>query len=149
MTILMRVVVGGTFVVAGTRKAADPFQFLVDILNFQIAAYPVAIAVALGLPWLEIISGLALGLRRWRASALAILLLLLAVFTAGLVLAWARGLAVPCGCFGTGAFASSLPTALLRNGLLLVAVTLLLRQEGKTAAGHRTTRDGSASVCEP
>jgi hypothetical protein len=52
------------------------------------------------LPWLEILCGLALVVRRLYAGALSILLGLMLVFIAGTLAARARGIDISCGCFG-------------------------------------------------
>lgn len=128
---LLRLGVGGLFVIAGVRKVVDPFQFLVDILNFQMVAYPMAVALALALPWLEMVAGFALGFRRWRASGLVILLFLLTGFSAVLVLARLRGLTVPCGCFGASTAGSGVVFELARNAVLLLSVGFLLWDEAR------------------
>ena len=56
--------------------------------------------LALYLPWLEIICGLALVLRRLYSGALALLLALLLVFIGASFAAKARGIDITCGCFG-------------------------------------------------
>ncbi|MCC7518715.1 MAG: DoxX family protein [Verrucomicrobiae bacterium] len=127
--VLIRIGVGGLFLVAGARKAADPFRFLVDVLNFHAVGYPVAVILALFIPWVEIVAGLALAFRTWRASALGLLFMLLLVFTGVLVSAWIRGVQVPCGCFGASIVAASPAAALVRNALLLTAVAFLLRED--------------------
>src|SRR6202030_704958 len=62
--------------------------------------WPVAVALALYLPWLEIFSGLALVTRRIYRGGLLILTLLTTVFIAASIVAKARGLDISCGCFG-------------------------------------------------
>jgi uncharacterized membrane protein YphA (DoxX/SURF4 family) len=91
---------GGMFIWAGALKIAEPLEFAQSIRNYRVVGQELAFAVAVVLPWVEVLSGACLiaGLFR-RASAL-LLSLLLAGFI-GLVasVVW-RGLEVDCGCFG-------------------------------------------------
>jgi len=95
-----RVVIGILFIVAGTLKLLDPAQFLSDIQTFQLVPYSVAFAMALMLPWLEVISGIALALKKWRWGAPVLLLGLMIAFTGALIISAGRGLDISCGCFG-------------------------------------------------
>jgi uncharacterized membrane protein YphA (DoxX/SURF4 family) len=96
-----RIVAAAIWLVAGIAKARD-----LDAFHAQVAAYdalPHALTswVAYGLPLLEIALGgyLAIGLLIRPAAWLS--LGLLAVFLAAQAQAWARGLVIDCGCFGT------------------------------------------------
>ncbi|PYI74897.1 MAG: hypothetical protein DMF01_09095, partial [Verrucomicrobia bacterium] len=53
-------VVAGIFIYAGSIKALDPVQFANDIDNYKILPWPISVALAFYLPWLEIFCGLAL-----------------------------------------------------------------------------------------
>ena len=92
--------VGGLFIYAGVMKAFDPVGFARDIDNYKLLPWPVAVALGLYLPWLEIFSGLALITRRLYRGALLILAGLMIVFIAASMIAKARGLDISCGCFG-------------------------------------------------
>jgi uncharacterized membrane protein YphA (DoxX/SURF4 family) len=92
----------------------------------------VARAVGTVLPVVEIAVGLLLvaGLLTRAAAAAGGLLML--VFVGGIVSAWARGLSIDCGCFGTGGPVTPGETAylpdLLRDlGLLALAAWLVVR----------------------
>jgi putative oxidoreductase len=100
--------VGAVFVFAGVTKIIDfqplrfldPMDFARDIDNYKILPWRVSVQLALYLPWLEIICGLALVLRRLYSGALALLLALLLVFIGASFAAKARGIDITCGCFG-------------------------------------------------
>ena len=53
-------VLAGIFIYAGALKAFDPVQFASDIDNYKILPWPVSVALAFYLPWLEIFCGLGL-----------------------------------------------------------------------------------------
>ena len=66
-------IIGGIFIYAGIVKAMDPLQFAIDIDNYKILPWGIGMRLAFYLPWLEILCGLALIVRRLYAGALSIL----------------------------------------------------------------------------
>jgi hypothetical protein len=93
---------------------------LVPLTSKAVVVTELTVAIALVTPWL-------------RKGSLVVLTGLLAVFTAALVSAAARGLDIRCGCFGTRGTGTTLP--ILRNLALLAAAGLLLFAED-WRAGH-------------
>ena len=94
------VIVGGIFIYAGAIKAIDPVQFANDIDNYKALPWFISVRLALYLPWLEILCGLALVFRFFYRGGLSILSMLTLVFLGATVAAKARGLDISCGCFG-------------------------------------------------
>lgn len=110
---------GLVFIWTGWLKVQDPAQFLVNIRSFQLLPDPFAAWLALGLPWLEIFSGLAV-LTGWlRQGGLLLLNMALVIFGIALLSAWARGLDIECGCFGGNRDATTIGEALVRDAVLL------------------------------
>jgi len=93
-------IVGGIFIYAGVIKALDPIRFASDIDNYKILPWAISVRLAFYLPWLEILCGLALILRRLYLGGLSILAALISVFVIATVAAKVRGLDITCGCFG-------------------------------------------------
>ena len=89
------------FVVAGISKIADPPGFAEEVHNYRLLPGVAVNALALVLPWLEVLAGLALFLGFWRRTAARLFGLLLLVFIGALGINLARGRPVDCGCFGT------------------------------------------------
>jgi len=116
---LLRFVLAGLFIYAGTGKAWDPAAFASDIANYRITPWIVTAGIALYLPWLEILAGAGLLYPRFRSGALLIVSTLLTVFCGALLSAWMRGLDIQCGCFGVGE--TGIAPALIRNLVLLAA----------------------------
>jgi putative oxidoreductase len=108
LTCMLRLLAGGVFLVAGVLKVLDPARFAADIDHFRLLPYFAVAPLALYLPWLEIICGLAVFVSTSRRSALVLLLALTVVFIAAITSAWMRGLDIRCGCFGA---ASTAPLA--------------------------------------
>jgi len=126
---ILRLLVGGIFLLAGALKASDPAAFLKAIENYQIVPHSLAVATAFYLPWLEIFTGSALILRCWRRGALVLIGGMTLVFFFALLSAWVRDLEIACGCFGEGDEPIHYGWALTRNLMLLAAVAFLWRRE--------------------
>jgi len=131
----LRLLVGGLFMVAGTLKAAEPATFLTAIENYHILPRALAVAAAFYLPYLEILCGSCLVLRRWQTGALVLMGCLMLVFIVALASAWGRGLNIACGCFGEGGEPGRYGLALLRDLLLLAALCWLLFTERRGESG--------------
>jgi uncharacterized membrane protein YphA (DoxX/SURF4 family) len=120
------------FLVAGTLKVLDPAQTRIAVRAYQLLPTELVGPVATTLPLVELALGTLLVIgayTRWVALASTVLLLMLMTAVAQ---AWARGLAIDCGCFGGGgAVAKSsthYPQELARDvGMLLLALWLLVR----------------------
>lgn len=97
---ILDLIVACTFIYAGVLKALDPLRFAYDIDNYKILPWPVGVGLAFYLPWLEILSGLALVVRRLYLGGLSVLTILVVVFIGATVAAKVRGLDITCGCFG-------------------------------------------------
>lgn len=130
----LSLIVGGFFVWTGLAKLADLPAFFQSILHYQLVGENLAWPLALYLPWLEVVAGLALLKPAFRLAAGAWIASMLAVFIGALASAAARGLDIDCGCVGAGG--SSVAFALGRNGLLLAALAgvLLISRETRKAA---------------
>jgi uncharacterized membrane protein YphA (DoxX/SURF4 family) len=125
--VLLRAAVGGVFIYAGALKALDPAQFATDVDNFRLLPYAASCAVAVYLPWLEILAGTALALGVLRSGAVLILGAFLGVFLVALSSAWVRGLDISCGCFGQARNHSNYPLSLLIDLILLAALWVVSR----------------------
>jgi putative oxidoreductase len=117
--------VAGIFIYAGALKALDPVQFASDIDNYKILPWPVSVALAFYLPWLEIFCALGLVFRFLYRGALSILSASIVVFTLATIAAKVRGLDITCGCFGHASQHWSFPAHLATNLAILVAVLAL------------------------
>jgi len=93
-------IVGGIFIYAGVIKALDPIRFASDIDNYKILPWGISVRLAFYLPWLEILCGLALIVRRLYLGGLSILTALTSIFIVATIAAKIRGLDITCGCFG-------------------------------------------------
>ena len=95
---LLRWVIGGIFIYAGSVKLLEPGTFAVLIDAYGIIPESLLMPVAVALPALEIAAGI--GLLFDIKGSLSIILALLALFIAVLGYGIWMGLDVDCGCFG-------------------------------------------------
>jgi putative oxidoreductase len=119
-------ILAGIFIYAGALKAFDPVQFASDIDNYKLLPWPVSVALAFYLPWLEIFCALGLVFRFLYRGALSILTLSVVVFTLAVIAAKVRGLDITCGCFGHASQNWSFPSHLATNLAILAALLALL-----------------------
>jgi len=128
--LLLHFFFGGVFVYAGLLKVADPMSFLDDVRSFDLLRDPWAAWLAMGLPWLEILAGLAVMSGVLRSGGMLILNASLLIFLGAIILSWWRGIDIRCGCFGQQEASSSYRDLILRD-LLLLAVGSVLVWYGK------------------
>lgn len=128
---ICRWLVGGVLLLAGGLKIWDPAGFLRDVENYRLIEGPLALAVAFFLPWFEVVAGAGLWLRRPYRGAVLAASAMFAVFLGGLLQAWARGLDIECGCFGSGGGGpAAYPLWVVRDVLLLAACVICWRDDG-------------------
>jgi hypothetical protein len=97
---LARWAIAGIFLGAAVPKILAPSDFATDISHYDMVPDAVVNAMAITLPWIEAIAGLALLSGFAADGALLLVNGLFWVFLAALGQAWARGLDITCGCFG-------------------------------------------------
>jgi uncharacterized membrane protein YphA (DoxX/SURF4 family) len=99
--VVARLIVGVVDIVAGIAKFPDPAGNVRQVRAFQILPEAVVPTVGHALPTVEILIGvmLVLGLLTRSFAVLASLFFL--AFIIGISAAWARGLEINCGCFGS------------------------------------------------
>ncbi|MGA4687861.1 MauE/DoxX family redox-associated membrane protein [Micromonospora sp. AB353] len=127
-----RLGLAAVWLIAGGTKVGDLAASGRAVNAYQVMPYDVATVIGAALPFVELALGVLLlaGLAT-RVSA-GVSAALLVVFIAGIASAWARGLAIDCGCFGSGGqlaagqTPSYLPEILRDLGFLVLAGFLLI-----------------------
>jgi len=99
LTVRVQLALGVIFIVASLPKIADPPSFAHMIYNYKIVPWPLINAMALVMPWLELLCGVALILGIWKGPAGSILAAMLVVFIVAISINLIRGHAIDCGCF--------------------------------------------------
>lgn len=134
-----RLVLAAVFVVAGVLKLRDPVAFANDVANYQFMP-ALAPLLAATLPSLEIVVGVALLIAPWRRAAALCAAVLMAMFTVAAGTAYARGLDVACGCFGSTGGAIGW-TTLVRDLALLGAAILVVALERRSSRTNPIAAD--------
>jgi uncharacterized membrane protein YphA (DoxX/SURF4 family) len=99
---LVRLGLAAVWLFAGAAKVGDLSGSGRAVNAYQVMPFEVAQVIGAALPFVELTLGVLLlvGLATRVVAALSSALLL--VFIAGISSAWARGLSIDCGCFGSG-----------------------------------------------
>ncbi len=95
-----RLSVGLLFIYTGYTKIIDPATFIKEVRTYTLMPLALSNAVALILPWAEVIAGLLLIVGVWRREARILLAAMLLMFI-GAKLYGHKG---PCGCVPTSSF---------------------------------------------
>ena len=139
LKIVLRWILGLLFLAAAVSKLAGLQDFYASVLAYQMPL-PSALlrAVALSLPWVELLCGLMLLTGFRLRAALICAIVLFGIFAVATGQAWARGLNIGCGCFvlvlpflegdAKAKFATFMesPAFAFCRALLLLAVTVWL-----------------------
>ena len=146
---VIRLVLGGVFVWAGTAKLVQIPSFVETVAAFAILPADWAAPFALSVIWIELIAGGLLLLDIWPRSNALVVLGLLVMFSTALGINMYRGNDVTCGCFGGGGEAS-LAWSLLRDVLLAGGATVLLvrKEQGNTTRRDHHSRRNPTDVPE-
>jgi uncharacterized membrane protein YphA (DoxX/SURF4 family) len=138
VVLVLRIVLGAIFIVAGVSKVGHADMFAAQIAGFRILPQAVIAPMALGLPFLEILLGgyLILGLFTRAAAWVAVVLLF--AFDAAIASAVVRGMTVSCGCFGPNDATVTTWAEVARDAIfVLLAVIVALRPPGALALDRR------------
>lgn len=107
LTIRVQLALGVFFVIAALPKLGDPPSFAHMVYNYRIVPGALINLMALTMPWVELLSGLALILGIWKDAARTLIALLLVVFIVAISINLMRNNAIDCGCFDVTAAGKS------------------------------------------
>ncbi|MDO5682060.1 MAG: MauE/DoxX family redox-associated membrane protein [Propionibacteriaceae bacterium] len=132
--LVARVVVAVVWLVASLLKLPYLEESVLAVRGYQILPYDLAVVVGYLLPIAELILGLLLIVGLFTRPAAVLSALIMIAFIIGIAQAWARGLAIDCGCFGGGGeialeeAQAKYPWDIARDvGLLLLSAWLVWR----------------------
>ena len=150
LTIRVQLALGVIFVAAALPKIVDPPSFAHMIYNYKLVPMAVLNFMALVMPWIELLCGLALVLGIWRRTARTLVGAMLVTFIVAIGVNLARGNAIDCGCFDVSAAGKTrderladMRFVILRDlGMLLMVAQLWwasrqLEDDDVRDAGHR------------
>jgi uncharacterized membrane protein YphA (DoxX/SURF4 family) len=125
-----QILIGVVFLFAALAKIADLEAFALQLHNYRMTPIWSENLLAMTLPWVELLAGLALVFGVRPRSGAVVVLALLILFTATVGIAWARGLDVSCGCFGKVGAAKIGAQKLLENiGLVFLAAMASIKSD--------------------
>ncbi|MGV3533695.1 MAG: MauE/DoxX family redox-associated membrane protein [Chthoniobacteraceae bacterium] len=138
--LLLRAALAVVFLYAGVVKLADPASLASSIVRFQLVPLFLVHPIALALPPLEVICGIALLAGPWKRQAAFGLAAMCAVFLVALLSAAIRGLDVDCTCFGSAA-AQPIWWLILRDVVLLAAAGAVYLHQVRGDTGDLNAAD--------
>ncbi len=126
LTMAVRLAVGVVFVSASVYKIIDPGSFTRSIWYYHLMPGSLINLIALVLPWVELLAGLALIFGVLYRGAIVWVNVMTIAFIGALTLAVARGLDIDCGCFKAAddIDGSTLQPLILDGALLLLIMQL-------------------------
>jgi uncharacterized membrane protein YphA (DoxX/SURF4 family) len=137
LVIVLRLALAAIFAFAAYSKLRHPWVvFAMSVDSYQVLPEWAVLAVARTLPWSELILSVLLAIGIWLRYTSLAAAAVLGLFFVMMLIAYGRGLAIDCGCFGFGETLSL--RTLARDGLLLTAsialAFLAARSRGPSAA---------------
>jgi putative oxidoreductase len=144
LTVRVQIALGVFFVAAALPKLVDPPSFAHMVYNYRLVPGAFVNLMALVMPWLELLAGLALILGIWTRASAGLVGALLLVFIAAISVNLARGNAIDCGCFDVSAADKTVDERLadmrfdiLRDaGMLLMVAQIFWARAWSAVRGH-------------
>ena len=99
LSVRVDITLGLLFIIASIPKIVDPPSFAHMIYNYKIVPWSLINPMALIMPWVELLCGLALVLGIWKGPARTIIAGMLLVFIVAISINLLRGNPIDCGCF--------------------------------------------------
>ena len=145
LTAVLAITLGAVFVYASLDKIAHPDAFARIIYHYRLVGPSaflgplMANLVAVTLPWVEVLAGIALITGVWRREASGLVALLLVVFLGAVSWALLHGIDIEnCGCFTVTGGGRGAGLKLLVEDLVLLAAALFVAVSGPPAASTLT-----------
>lgn len=125
-----RLLLGAVFVFASIDKIADPNAFAISISYYRLVGEPLTLLIATILPWVELLAGLFLLFGIMIRGSSLLIVLMLVIFTAGVISGIARDLDIACGCFSRDPYVDRIGwKKVMENvGLMILALIALMSQ---------------------
>lgn len=138
LTIRVQIALGLFFVAASLPKIVDPPSFAHMVYNYRIVPGPLINLMALTMPWVELLSGLALILGIWKETARILIAAMLFIFIVAISINLARHNVIDCGCFDVSVAGKSRPERLADMHLVILRDAGMLLMCAQLAWARRT-----------
>ena len=141
---VFRCLIGIMFIYASLHKIAAPAEFAKIIYGYGLFPHISINLIAIVIPFLELITGLALVMGIYPRSAAAMIGVLLLLFILAISINLIRGYEFDCGCFSFGHEKSKLSSVqlLIRDFVYLMFCAYLVRFRGDRVWELMTQRRG-------
>lgn len=156
LTVRVQIALGVLFVAAALPKLVDPPSFAQMIYNYRLVPGGAINALALVMPWLEMLAGMALIFGIWRRSAAITIGGMLVIFIIAIGINLAREHPVNCGCFEVNAVPKSpeelfteMRDVIVRDIGMLLMVGQVLWATGRTVSARAPRAVAAAELSEP
>jgi putative oxidoreductase len=126
LTMVSRLFIAGVFIYASIYKILDPVTFAKSIWYYHMVPGELINLMALILPWLEMLSGVALLFGVFYRGAVFWVNVLLVLFIIALAYTVASGIDIECGCFKAAESATEPAWNSLLLDILFLAFSLQL-----------------------
>ncbi len=130
LALVLRVFMGVVFVYASVDKIVEPSQFARIIYNYHLLPGSLINLLAILMPWVEIICGIALIFGIQKKGSLLLINLMLVVFMVAIGINLLRNVDLECGCFSVSSKSKSHALGLLLRdvGLLVIGIYLMINR---------------------
>ena len=125
LQLILRLIVAAVFFYAAINKIPNPAALVEDIRNFKLVPYWALNAMAIVLPWLELVGAVLLVGGVWLREMIGLLAGLSATYEAAGISALARGLDIKCGCFGEDYQGSAWSVIGINAALLIILLVVV------------------------
>ena len=138
---ILATALGAVFVYASLDKIAQPAAFARIVYHYRLIGPSALVGplpanlLAVTLPWVEMVAGLALIAGVWRREAAGLSALLLVVFLGAVTWALLHGIDIEnCGCFSVSGTGRSAGVKLILQDLGLLAMAVVVAASGLDAS---------------
>jgi hypothetical protein len=116
---------------SGYHKMLHPADFSLAVYRFHLLPDVMVNAVSLYVQWVEIVCAvILLFVPKYRVAALWIVLILLAMFTSGIIVNLAHDSSFSCGCFSSSPLAKPMDWLNVARNVGLIALVILALLSG-------------------
>jgi uncharacterized membrane protein YphA (DoxX/SURF4 family) len=123
--LVVRLAGAAVWLFAGVTKLTDLDGFRLQVHGYQLLPSGAEAAFSYALPLVEVVLGLYLLVGALVRPAAVVSCVLMAIFIVAEAQAWARGLSIDCGCFGTTVRTTVGATTILRDVALGIPFYLM------------------------
>jgi len=127
--LLLRLIVGVTFVYSSYDKVLHPHAFAIAVRGYQIIPVSLSNLFTLAVAWAQLISGILLIVGLFTRQAAGAVFLLLGMFVVALVTVAVKGMVIDCGCFSSEGGSQTGPILIVRNVFFMAACVVIARYD--------------------